>query len=1361
MGQRWKEITDEKEKEKYYLIASKEKEIYQQKLDAFFEYQEKKRQRQQKYDEQESAYLTTKTSDDVLQVNDDSNNYKYTSTVRLSEEEIIASLPETLLPDKMDEFQEFLLTIPHGPTNKCLGSRSTEHIITTVRKLLSGQGIVYYLWPDGINFKRGTKVHLGMDLDKLLHEAVEVENMYEDHRKGTLLRHPITKMIYYKEWIMRGKPNRKAPPIPVEDNDDGDDDDMKGEHIDDKEMKQEQRKQTHITMTIWELIKPYRVKWGLVPKKTKAAGTTSTAGIGSKENDDKNDGSDIDNDCTELKQKCLKILDGLQSHEHGYIFNEPVDPVELKLDSYFEIIETPMDLGTVKKKLENDEYHAIDDFQSDTKLTFDNAMEYNEEDSEVYDMANELNTKFKVEVDELKQQLKTENIPHEFHFKTILREEVQQKRQWATNIDADVAAELAWPVLPQNDVSKILGSLLDEVLRYDEENAGGVFSTPVPRDDFPEYYEQIDTPMDYGTMKNKLENGDYPSGQEMQKDFNLVMKNCFQFNAHESDICQEVRTQLHMRTIQLNKAAIHNDIFLAEDGSVLHIVDEEKDEMNDGKIIEKNDTEKIAETNDDEKTGETINNDEKISEKNDEEKIGDDDNKIVAKNNMPSCRVCSSGGDLIFCDTCKHYYHSNCHWPKIKEIPTGDWSCRECELKKKKVKPIFKHRNSTSTCIPVSSITSINAPIALQNVFKTPIQKRGKLIHQCPFCSRIFTVKHGLKYHMDNNVCGFRQMRNAAKLANMNGHKQAMGKATETSIAAAGTASFSTTITAPASFTALASTAAAATAAALTTFKLHKDVTGNHTKTTAAASASISTAPSRMMHKDNKDKSTTAAVAASAATTCQRCGKQFKTFQGRNAHLQFCINVISKTDSSKSKNPLRIKISAKKARTSLLPLLKGGSVENAPKPRKPDAEAEGNPAQGTKRSKTELKKTSATTLKKENSGRKRKFDVDADGNPAQSAKRSKTEHKKKVNSAEIAAQSLLMMSTSTSGKKKGRSRQRKSDVQADGILEQCVKRSKIEHTETVNENEVSPTESKGEVDDEPTVFKFKLSTIKSAYMDPDSVKIRKWINSAARKPNDHKAQDKACERLRKYLTSIDDAKKVVLFGGVEVICKAIQNHSNKSIVVAEASCTLADLTWIYPGISSKLVHMGAIELIIDAMNNSPSDPNKVLQMGCAAFRALSYTNNHIKKIIDSGALRVVLISMERNPNKFGLQNQGCNFLQNIVTHSDANTAKQISNSQVVPILLDAVTRDSSDTEFQQSIFGLIANLALVRDSKESLILSGTIPVIIGILDTSSDADIKQAAFISLRHLAMGSTSNQVKIWKEGGEFCTFSSLDIL
>lgn len=110
-----------------------------------------------------------------------------------------------------------------------------------------------------------------------------------------------------------------------------------------------------------------------------------------------------------LKSKLTEVLKGLQSHQHGWVFNNPVDPVELGLPDYFDIIKKPMDLGTIQKRLDNGQYQTIESFKGDVELTFDNAMTYNEDGSVVYDMAKELKAKFEGDMKKLMAQLELED----------------------------------------------------------------------------------------------------------------------------------------------------------------------------------------------------------------------------------------------------------------------------------------------------------------------------------------------------------------------------------------------------------------------------------------------------------------------------------------------------------------------------------------------------------------------------------------------------------------------------------------------------------------------------------------------------------------------------------------------------------------------------------------------------------------------------------------------------------------------------------------------------------------------------------------------------------------------------------------
>lgn len=95
-----------------------------------------------------------------------------------------------------------------------------------------------------------------------------------------------------------------------------------------------------------------------------------------------------------MKEKCFQVLKTLQDHEYFWVFAKPVDPVELGLSDYFDVIKNPMDLGTVQKKLETGQYRSIDDFCCDVRLTFDNALMYNEEGSVVNGMATDMKKTF-------------------------------------------------------------------------------------------------------------------------------------------------------------------------------------------------------------------------------------------------------------------------------------------------------------------------------------------------------------------------------------------------------------------------------------------------------------------------------------------------------------------------------------------------------------------------------------------------------------------------------------------------------------------------------------------------------------------------------------------------------------------------------------------------------------------------------------------------------------------------------------------------------------------------------------------------------------------------------------------------------
>ncbi|EDV19877.1 uncharacterized protein TRIADDRAFT_61654 [Trichoplax adhaerens] len=87
-----------------------------------------------------------------------------------------------------------------------------------------------------------------------------------------------------------------------------------------------------------------------------------------------------------------KIIEVFKKHEDSWPFMEPV--TEDIAPGYFEVIEQPMDIETIEKKLEKRTYKKSEEFISDMRLIFANCIEYNGEDNCYTEMAHKLEAMF-------------------------------------------------------------------------------------------------------------------------------------------------------------------------------------------------------------------------------------------------------------------------------------------------------------------------------------------------------------------------------------------------------------------------------------------------------------------------------------------------------------------------------------------------------------------------------------------------------------------------------------------------------------------------------------------------------------------------------------------------------------------------------------------------------------------------------------------------------------------------------------------------------------------------------------------------------------------------------------------------------
>ncbi|GMM40130.1 chromatin-binding protein [Hanseniaspora uvarum] len=125
-------------------------------------------------------------------------------------------------------------------------------------------------------------------------------------------------------------------------------------------------------------------------------------------------------DLTFAKQ-VIKDLTSKKHQDINFPFLEPVDYVGLNIPHYLDFVKTPMDLGTVQKKLLNWEYSNFDEFVDDVTLVFNNCYAFNPEGTDVNIMGKTLEKIFK--------ELLKKKPEHEVSEEDVEEEEYSQEEE--------------------------------------------------------------------------------------------------------------------------------------------------------------------------------------------------------------------------------------------------------------------------------------------------------------------------------------------------------------------------------------------------------------------------------------------------------------------------------------------------------------------------------------------------------------------------------------------------------------------------------------------------------------------------------------------------------------------------------------------------------------------------------------------------------------------------------------------------------------------------------------------------------------------------------------------------------------------
>uniref|UniRef100_A0A8D2PNA9 Bromodomain and WD repeat-containing protein 1 n=1 Tax=Zosterops lateralis melanops TaxID=1220523 RepID=A0A8D2PNA9_ZOSLA len=213
-------------------------------------------------------------------------------------------------------------------------------------------------------------------------------------------------------------------------------------------------------------------------------------------------------------EECERVIRGIEQLLSLDISNPFAVPVDLSAyPMYCTVVAYPTDLTTIRRRLENRFYRRISALMWEVRYIEHNARTFNEPDSPIVKAAKIvtdvllrfIGDQSCTDILEIYNKVKAEDLSS-----TDEEEEVRRRvKRQPMKASAD-----AWKEQCQQLLNLI----------YEREDSEP-FRQPVDLFSYPDYRDIVDTPMDFSTVKETLEAGNYTSPLEFYKDIRLIFCN--------------------------------------------------------------------------------------------------------------------------------------------------------------------------------------------------------------------------------------------------------------------------------------------------------------------------------------------------------------------------------------------------------------------------------------------------------------------------------------------------------------------------------------------------------------------------------------------------------------------------------------------------------------------------------------------------------------------------------------------------------------------------------------------------------------------------------------------------------------------
>ncbi|KAL3277952.1 hypothetical protein HHI36_013292 [Cryptolaemus montrouzieri] len=254
---------------------------------------------------------------------------------------------------------------------------------------------------------------------------------------------------------------------------------------------------------------------------------------------------------------CQQLYDAIRSHkkDDGSLLCDSFIrvPKRRQEPGYYEVVSNPIDLLKVQQKLKTDEYEDIDDLQNDIELIVNNTKAFYKKNSQEHKDALALWTFFISSKNKLLNYKDDDG-------ETRARSSTSKKRSLVIEkMDVDHSEDTSESSVNFDDEINIYDELFNAVMTStDTENKPlhTVFQLLPSKKKYPEYYEHIKNPIDLKMIAVKIQNNEYSSLNDLEKDLLLMTNNACLFNESGSQIYKNAK--LLKKIIQSKKIEIEH-----------------------------------------------------------------------------------------------------------------------------------------------------------------------------------------------------------------------------------------------------------------------------------------------------------------------------------------------------------------------------------------------------------------------------------------------------------------------------------------------------------------------------------------------------------------------------------------------------------------------------------------------------------------------------------------------------------------------------------------------------------------------------------------------------------------------------------